>query len=124
MDDVVAVAVRHGKSEVVHFLTWGRIFDVVDPTEVENLVEKFAPAYGLTKIKSVRVLQSLQGASSSPYFYEGILHFAHSGIPFGTTSYPKWRAKVKKEMQAGRHLYFCGRQETSGKAARPARLSD
>lgn len=108
MDDVVAVAVSRPKGGVVYFLTWGRIFDVVDPTSLESLVEEYAHVYGITQVSSVRVCPSLQAAADAPYFYEGVIHFAHKGIPFGTKTYPKWRATVEKEMLAGRHLYFCG----------------
>ena len=40
MDDIVAIKVKDSKAQTHYFLTWGRIFDRVDPKELETVMAK------------------------------------------------------------------------------------
>ncbi|QIM20413.1 hypothetical protein G7075_03395 [Phycicoccus sp. HDW14] len=58
---------------------------------------------------SARVCPSLREAAESPdapYFYEGLLMFAHRSSDFGTD---RWRAERDVAMRAGREISYCGR---------------
>jgi hypothetical protein len=108
MDDVVAVKVKDAKGQAHYFITWGRIFDRVDPKGLESLVAKHAPKYGIKSVRSVTVCDSLQLASKARYFYEALLRFSPAKIPFGKKTYEPWRAKVRVQMSAGSQLFYCG----------------
>jgi hypothetical protein len=108
MDDIVAVKVRDSKAVTHYIITWGRIFDPTDPIKLESLIAKYASKFGIKNLKNVSVCDSLQAASKARYFYEALLHFSQQKIPFGERSYSVWRAKMKREMQSGRLLFYCG----------------
>ena|SRR5258706_11189911 len=108
MEDVVAVKVRGSKVAVHYFITWGRIFDRVDPKSLELVVAKHASKFGVRNLKSVTVCDSLREASKARYFYEALFHISQEKIPFGKSTYGPWRAKIKKQMLSGRQLFYCG----------------
>ena len=76
MDDVVAVIVTDGKRGEVGFLSWGRVFDPVDPTELANAIRAAVRRFGLNDVTDVRVCGRLGDASDFEYFFEGLLSFA------------------------------------------------
>jgi hypothetical protein len=49
------------------------------------------------------------------YFYEALFHLSQTKIPFGKKTYNPWRARVKKDMLAGRQIYYCGHPARTGK---------
>ena len=108
MDDVVAIKVSETKSKIHFFLTWGRIFDRVNPEEVEALIRKYASTFGIKKAKTVTVCDSLQEAAKARYFYEAFFHISQEKIPLGKRTYEFWRIKMKKQMRKGREIYYCG----------------
>lgn len=111
MDDIVAVEVTTDTGAVTYFLTWGRIQDQVDTEPLESLVMsvvgKFAtPGAGV----SARVCDSLQEASSAPYFFEHYFGFCQQLIPFGD-GYDRWRSKMDELMRAGKEIAGVGPYE-------------
>ncbi len=58
------------------FLTWGRIYDAVDPKELIAAVERLLPAMGFVDVKRVSVCYDLGDVCKYRYFFEGLLHFA------------------------------------------------
>ena len=107
MDDIIAVEVKDGKRGNAAFLTWGRVFDRIDPDIIENKIAAAAPRFGLHNIKSVQVCWSLQEVARYPYFYEALVAFSWKPIPFGK-GYKAWAAKKRKEISAGKEIYFLG----------------
>ena len=108
MDDVVAVKVRDAKSGVHFFITWGRIFDRVDPKTLELVVEKHVAKFGIKHPTSVTLCDSLQEASKARYFHEALFHLSQERIPFGKGTYSRWRSKMRRSMLAGRQIDYCG----------------
>jgi hypothetical protein len=87
MDDVVAVKLTESKGRAHFFLTWGRIFDRVDPNGLETVIAKHAGRFGIKNPKSVAVCDSLKEASRARYFYESLFHISQEKIPFGVSTY-------------------------------------
>jgi hypothetical protein len=108
MDDIVAIKVRDTKARTHYFLTWGRIFDRIDPRELELVFTKHVSKFGIKNQTSVTVCDSLQEASSARYFYEALFHISQNKIPFGVSSYDPWRARTKKQMLSGLQFFYCG----------------
>lgn len=108
MEDVVAIEVALEDGQHRYFMTWGRIQDTVDPTELENLVLRHSTKVDLGGIgRSARLCDTLSEASAAPYFYEGLLSFAHQPIPFGK-GYSKWRKRRAEAQRTGQDIYFLG----------------
>jgi hypothetical protein len=110
MDDVVAVQVELDDGTRRYFVTWGRIQSPVDPAPLAELVLRYATTVISAKVvQRARVCTSLMEAASSdaPYFYEGLLRFSISSIPFGT-GYEEWRVVRASAMASGHDIYYCG----------------
>lgn len=109
VEDIVAVAVRLSTGEDRFFLTWGRIQDPVDPTELEGVVLRNAThfAIGGGEPVSARLCTSLQEASGAPLFYECFFDFCQRPIPFGS-GYQRWRKRMARRMEKGREIAFLG----------------
>lgn len=108
MDEVVAVEVTLASGVRHHFLTWGRIQDGVDPRPLAELVLAHANASVLAGTAiSARVCRSLKEAADAPYFFECLLGFSLSTIPFGA-GYERWRTQIAREMSEGRQIAYCG----------------
>ncbi len=106
----MAVRVELADGSRRYFVTWGRIQDPVRSTALEDLVLAFSAgcSWGSPAV-SARVCPSLREAAESPeapYFYEGLLTFAHRSSEFGTD---RWRGERDAAMRAGREIYYCGR---------------
>ena len=84
MEDIVAVAVSTDTGAVTYFLTWGRIQDRVDPETLENLIMSVVGRFSIPGTAvSARLCDSLQEASSAPYFFEYYFGFCQRPFPFG-----------------------------------------
>ena len=108
VDHIVAVAVELDTSEERFFMVWGRIQDKVDPEPLEQLIMKYCIGYDLGgKPVKTRLCWSLQEAAHAPYFYEGLLSFSQTHIPFGD-QYEAWRNDLHEKMQQGKEFYYLG----------------
>jgi hypothetical protein len=108
MDDVVAVEVRTSDGSRSYFITWGRIQDRLDPGPLERLMLGVADHFALpAAVTSTRVCESLSEARDAPYFYEALLEYAKSQIPFGD-GYEIWRAERDQRMRDGQDIFFAG----------------
>jgi hypothetical protein len=108
MEDIVAVEVTTDTGAVTYFLTWGRIQDQVDPEPLESLVMSVVGKFATPgTAMSARLCDSLQEASSAPYFFEHYFGFCQQPIPFGK-GYDKWRSKMDKLMRAGKEIAGVG----------------
>lgn len=105
MEDIIAVRVKFEDGNTRHYLTWGRIQDAVDASEVERLVRRFAEKRG--PVAACRICDSLQEATNTRYFFEQFHKLCATPIPFGS-GYESWRAERAAAMQQGRELYDCG----------------
>jgi len=108
MEDIVAVEVTTDSGARTYFLTWGRIQDRVDP---EPLVALMMSVVGRFKTPGVavsaRVCDSLQEASSAPYFFEYYFSFCQHPIPFDDR-YDAWRSDMDALMRAGKEIAGVG----------------
>jgi hypothetical protein len=119
VDDIVAIRVTDSKARKHYFLTWGRIFDSMDPTELESVVAKHASNFGIKNPRTVSVCDSLQNASTGRYFYEHLFHLSQERIPFGESTYWRWRAKMKRQILSGQQLFYCGAPVKKARAKSP-----
>lgn len=109
MDDLVAVRVTLESGVHRYFVTWGRIQDAVDPTELERIVLDRCSGFSLggTAV-AAELCDSLQAAKGERYFFEALFEFGQRRIPFGE-GYEAWRQDMDRAMRAGKQLYFLGR---------------
>lgn len=111
MEDLVAVEVTLENGTARYFLTWGRIQDVVDPTELERIVLERSHRFSLGgRATKASLCAHLRDARDEPFFYEARWKFSQQPIPYGRR-YQRWRRKTDQEMREGRHLYFLGSRE-------------
>lgn len=108
MEDVVGLIYRFESSETRSFMTWGRVFDPVDPTLLIQVVMNSATAGRTEKIVEARVCRSLQEVSGAEYFFESLFYFANERIPYGRR-YDKWANSQRKLMEQGKSIYDLGR---------------
>jgi len=109
MESLVAVAVKLENGQKRFFLTWGRIFDAVDGSELEKIVLKYSSGYALDGNPIVaEVAYSLQDAAYEPYFYEAFYFLCSTRVPTVGSTYKKWVTKMRRDMRQGKHLFYCG----------------
>jgi hypothetical protein len=68
MEDIVGIHVRDREKGLVGFMTWGRLFHRTDPTELERIVSKDLPTFGLNQVTSVKLCDSLQEVAHFTFF--------------------------------------------------------
>lgn len=88
-------------------ITWGRIFDVIDDTELLKVVSCKLVDYGVENLDSIELCYSLMEIADQPYFYETLIRFVQEPIPFGR-GYEKWKKKKRKALIAGNEIAFMG----------------
>ena len=81
MDDIVAIAIKLESGERRYFLTWGRIFDRIDGSRLEELALEAASHVQLDgSAVSAHLCDSLQSAAGEPYFYESLFEMSQQPI--------------------------------------------
>lgn len=111
MDDVIAVRVRLDTGALRYFVTWGRIFDAVDPSRTEALVLDFAGRCSLGgKALSAETCWSLRDARDETYFYEALVSYSGqlAGRPTDDAGHDRWVADRAAAMAQGREIYYLG----------------
>lgn len=102
MEDIVAIRVVDSRGRRHFFVTWGRVFDSVDPEPLLDAVRSSLPKFGaLSKIRSIQVCETLQDASKQPYFYEALVSFSRERILSDRVR----RARIL----SGRDIYYLGK---------------
>jgi hypothetical protein len=116
MDDVVAIKASFADGSTRYCMTWGRPFDAVDPN---RLLDAVRPHLGSVDEEgvSLRVCDTLQEASATPYFFEALIHFSQRPIPFGA-GYETWAEQKRDAIQRGKEIYFLGTRRTGSRARR------
>ena len=112
MHDLVVLKVEDGSKQTHYIMTWGRVFDHVNPEELETLVTRNAAAFGISEFRRAKVCETLLEAAGTKYFYESFFDFCQQKIPLGTTAHLRWRKLIRKEMKSGKHLAYCGVEPT------------
>jgi len=108
VEDVVAVRVTLKRGGRRYFLTWGRLFDPVDGSELEAVVGQHLDKFALSGTAAkVELCVSLQEASKQPYFFEALWALGQERIPFGP-GYKKWAAMKRGQVRQGRGLHYLG----------------
>ncbi len=107
MEDLVAVKVTDEEGKPHYFITWGRIFDAVDPEPLLQAITPHLSSFGLKNFTGISLCRSLREASNQPYFYEALWKFGQKKIPFGK-NYNSWRKKQKKAIQKGKETSYLG----------------
>ncbi len=109
MHHLVAVEATTDTGKLTYFVTRGRIFDSVDPTDLEQVVLRWAGKFKTPgKVISCRVCWSLGEAAHAPYFYEALFDFASDPPQFGD-EYASWRSRTAEEMEGqGKWIFSVG----------------
>lgn len=108
MEDVVAIKLTDLSGRQHFVVTWGRVFDEVDPKPLLSAVKAKAAQFAIEGVSHTEVCETLQVASSEPYFYEALLSFSSRKIPHGKT-YGKWKSVRRRRIEAGKEIYYLGR---------------
>ena len=120
MENIVAVAMINAKGTRYYFLTWGRIFDVIDEAEIVNCVRLHANKCDVKKpIKAGYLCWDLQEASQEMYFYEAFYYMTQKHIPSERKSYEKWKKKIAKDLKLGKEVYYLGNPNAPFKKTKP-----
>ena len=102
MEDIVAIRVIDSRGKKHFFVTWGRVFDAVDPKPLLDAVRSSLPKFGgMSAIRSIRVCETLQEAADQPYFYEALFSFSRER----DLSERVRRARII----AGKNIYYLGK---------------
>jgi hypothetical protein len=109
MEDIVAVKVMDYEGNAHYFITWGRVFDAVDPESLLQAITPHLPRFGIKNFTDIRLCSSLREASGQLYFYEALFNFSQKTIPFGK-SYELWRKKQQERIQNGKEIYYLGKE--------------
>jgi len=107
MEDVVALVATDTAKGKYGFMTWGRVFDAVDDTELMNAIRSHLHTFGLTNVEEVKLCESLIESSHCKYFYEGLFAFANRSIPFGD-EYANWACDKRDAILSGREIFCAG----------------
>jgi hypothetical protein len=108
VEDIVAVELKTPSGVPHCVMTFGRIQEAVDPTDVESIVLEHASRIGLSEATSAEVCWSLRDARDAPYFYEALVDFAASLAAREHQDYEERRERTDRQMHAGEHLWYCG----------------
>ena len=108
MDDVVAVSVRLTSGDSGYFMTFGRVHDQVDPSELIESVRRATASFALgSDVDGVEVCRSLSEARNAPYFYEGLSAIT-AARPKPGENYLEWSIERRNQIDAGRDIWFLG----------------
>ncbi len=107
MEDLVGIKIVDKTFGIVGFITWGRIFNRVDPQPLLDIVTKHLSKFGIVAVESIEVCDTLQEISSLPYFYEALFEFSQRIIPEGKI-YKDWQKNMSKALERGEGIYFLG----------------
>jgi hypothetical protein len=111
MEELVAIKVVDAKRSAHFFITWGRVFDAVGPEPLVSAVRRQLRQFGIHAVRSIRICDTLQEAADQPYFYEALIAFSQQRVPYGH-AYPKWRTTRRKQIEAGKEIYYLGKRDT------------
>lgn len=106
MDDIVAIKVIDKKYGEGGFITWGRLFHIIDDKELLDVIKKHYSRWG-NDLESIELCYSLNEISHIPYFYEALIRIIQEPIPFGP-KYGAWVRKKQKALLEGKEIYFAG----------------
>lgn len=107
MDDVVGVIAEDSVRGRVGFVTYGRLWDPVDPAELLANISAHLPECGIENVVSLSLCDTLSELREAPYFFESLISFSWRPIPFGP-NYEQWRESTRREVELGRHIYCVG----------------
>jgi hypothetical protein len=108
MEDVIAVRVRLRRGGSRYFMTWGRLFDPVDPAQLEAVVREHLGKFDLGGDPvSVEICSTLQEASAQPYFFEALWWFGQQEVPYGP-AYKRWVSSKRRQLKGGHDLHYLG----------------
>ncbi|MBI1870247.1 MAG: hypothetical protein HYS07_03535 [Chlamydiae bacterium] len=108
MEDIVAIKVKDKVKGVVAFLTWGRVFDRLDPEPLLAAVSHSLVNFGLKKVVEMNVCECLQEVSGHAYFFEALVAMSRKQIPTQGSKYKAWLMTKRKEITRGKEIYYIG----------------
>jgi hypothetical protein len=107
MEDIVGIKIKDKKCGEGAFITWGRLFHVIDDKELLEVIKKHMGRWGITELESIELCYSLMEIAHMPYFYECLIRFIQEPIPYGP-KYEAWKKKKIKALKDGHDIYFTG----------------
>lgn len=108
MEHIIGIIAHDTLIHDVGFMTWGRLFDRVDPQSVIDTLKDYLSKFGINNAKSIEVCNSLQETSHYLYFYEGLFELCQEIIPATADEYTKWKDQKLQSMKNGEWFYFLG----------------
>jgi hypothetical protein len=107
MEDIIGIKVLNSRQKSVGFMTYGRLWDAVDDSELKDAIRANLTRFGLEPSNEIQMCRSLKELQSCNYFYEGLIWFAWHPIPFGP-QYEEWRRQKQVELLSGESIYYLG----------------
>ena len=109
MDDVVGVKFEDAEQGEAAVLTWGRIFDPVDPTELLNRIRPLLTAFGCRNVRRMELCHDLGELRDYEYFYEALINFSVEAAK--EKDLRRLRKRLRNDQDAlRRSLYFLPRR--------------
>jgi hypothetical protein len=99
VEDINGVRVRDAKRGWVGFVTYGRLWDPVDPSNELRVISAHFSTFGIEALE-VQLFDSLQELASAPYFYEALISFAWNPVPLGS-GYEAWKPRCDQTSRMG-----------------------
>lgn len=102
MEEIVGCEIVDKSRGPCAFVTWGRLpgYDLED--DLIDLIKGNASTFGICKIESIRITETLQDVSQYPYFFEAVFWFSKNSCSNSQLDV------LKLQMAAGKELYFLG----------------
>lgn len=92
-----------------YFLTWGQLFGAIKSQPLVDAVKPHLERMARGDARTVEVCDFLQEAAGEHYFFEAFFSMCQGRIPFGP-SYEEWAAETRRQIEAGKEIYYLGVQ--------------
>ena len=108
MEDIIAIRVTDSRDRKHYFLTWGRVFNRIETDELFSAIKPHLKSFGIKNGRHFHLCDSLREAVRQRYFFEAFFKMTQEKIPYGVSSYPKWKSKQKARIKKGREIHYLG----------------
>ena len=88
-------------------MTWGRLFDAVDPDSLLDAVKPHLRQFELQNFSDIFLCYTLSEASDQPYFYGSLFNFSRNAMPH-IKGYKKWCKEKKRNILGGKDISYLG----------------
>lgn len=110
MENIVAIRIMDKEEGETGVLTFGRIFDTINPDHLLDIVRLNCPKFGVRNLQSMELCLTIQEVSHMRYFYESYANLLREYVkrPTHSIDYDNWIEEKKRRMYCGQDIYCLG----------------